>query len=787
MRFSLVLILCLCLFSSIGQERYSRVKIDLSEVSINTLNEIGLETDHGMLVPGLHFVNEFSAKEIAQLDARGIPYYVLVPDVQKAYHDHKHDHQHTLRSSAACGQTEEGYDYATPENYTFGSMGGYHTFSELLVVLDDMRAKYPNLISAKAPVDGVQTWEGNDIWWLRISDNPDTDEADEPEALYTALHHAREPNGLSQMIFYMWYLLENYETDPEVKHLVDNTEMYFMPCLNPDGYIYNETTDPEGGGFWRKNRRPAATADSVGVDLNRNYGFAWAFDNFGSSPNPQSNTYRGPSAFSEPETAAVRDFCIAHNFEIALNYHTFGNLMIHPWGFDDSPTDEDALFKAMGNAITRRNDFFLGTGTETVGYVVNGDSDDYMYGEEGEKAKIYAMTPEVGPRFWPQPDEIDFLNKSCMHQNLTTAHCLLNYYDARMVDIPVVTRALEGAMTLHVTKAGLRSGDATVQVVSTNPHLTISMPSHSFTLLAPEDQSVEIAYTLGDDVPSEETLTFDVVTDNGSVVLTQSYSFEYRNSVVEVLYTDDVSSASPIDLSVGSWSLTEESFISSPTSLTDSEGGLYEPNSENIVMLAENVDLTEADHPTLQFSARWDIETDYDHCRVQVSRDGIEWVAICGLYTRMGIDSHETEDPLYDGESDWIEESMDLSDFSGDIVSIRLVLTSDAFLNRDGFYIDDISIVNEMILDTSTSDLEDSKKIQIYPITNNGSFTISSRNGGAATRAELSIINVSGIKVYSESVTQNDQRISTALPSGSYFIKYKMQDHTELHKITIVR
>ena len=71
----------------------------------------------------------------------------------------------------------------------------------------------------------------------------------------------------------MWYLLENYATNADIKATVDNTELFFVPCVNPDGYVYNQTTNPNGGGMWRKNRRNNGT--SFGVDINRNYGYNW--------------------------------------------------------------------------------------------------------------------------------------------------------------------------------------------------------------------------------------------------------------------------------------------------------------------------------------------------------------------------------------------------------------------------------------------------------------------------------------------------------------------------------
>ncbi|HMP31616.1 MAG TPA: M14 family zinc carboxypeptidase, partial [Saprospiraceae bacterium] len=89
---------------------------------------------------------------------------------------------------------------------------------------------------------------------------------------------------------------------------------------------------PNGGGMWRKNAYKNAAGTVVGVDLNRNYGYKWGYDNEGSSINPASETYRGPSAFSEPETQAMSSFVTDHNFKLCLNFHSHGNFLIHPWG-----------------------------------------------------------------------------------------------------------------------------------------------------------------------------------------------------------------------------------------------------------------------------------------------------------------------------------------------------------------------------------------------------------------------------------------------------------------------
>jgi murein tripeptide amidase MpaA len=133
----------------------------------------------------------------------------------------------------------------------------------MLDILDAMAAAYPNLISAPQSIG--TSIEGRPIPFVRISNDPNVDQ-DKPEVLYNSLHHAREPGGLSQLIYYMWYLLENYGTDAEVTYLLDDRELYFVPCVNPDGYVYNQTIEPGGGGMWRKNRRDNGDG-SFGVDL----------------------------------------------------------------------------------------------------------------------------------------------------------------------------------------------------------------------------------------------------------------------------------------------------------------------------------------------------------------------------------------------------------------------------------------------------------------------------------------------------------------------------------------
>ena len=130
----------------------------------------------------------------------------------------------------------ESNDNYNVDGFGFGSMGGYYTFAEIVANLDSMFAQYPNIITQKYSIGLSQ--QSRTIWAVKISDNPNVNES-EIKVGYDALIHAREPQSMASMMYYMWYLLQNYGTDPEVTYLVNNREMYFVPCFNPDGYEYN--------------------------------------------------------------------------------------------------------------------------------------------------------------------------------------------------------------------------------------------------------------------------------------------------------------------------------------------------------------------------------------------------------------------------------------------------------------------------------------------------------------------------------------------------------------------
>ncbi|MEM1123593.1 MAG: M14 family zinc carboxypeptidase, partial [Bacteroidota bacterium] len=556
----------------------------------------------------------------------------------------------------------------------------------------------------KQPIGDYLTQQGRPIFWLKIGNNPDIDE-DKPAILYNSLHHAREPNSLAQLLFFMWHLLENYESDAEIKYLVDNVAMYFIPCVNPDGYVYNERTSPQGGGLWRKNRSVNSQGDTVGVDLNRNYGFEWGLDDVGSSSNQLSEVYRGPSPFSEPETQALRDFCVKHQFKIALNYHSFSNLLIIPWGFDSELTPDDATYRALAQKMTEQNNYTIGTGLETVGYLVNGDSDDWMYGEQTTKPKIFSMTPEVGPQifgFWPPQNAIDQLNKDNVWQNISAAALLKSYGTINDLSPGMLDKAT-GTLTFNLQNIGLEAGDFTVTVQSTNENVMITSNPFTVNLAALSTNEFLVDYAVINNDQVVRDISFEVIINNGAVERKEIITKRYFGAAFESAFIETVSANLDNWSATGNWGTTTTTFFSENHSITDSPNGNYRNNLTSRIRLREAVDLTDAAAAVVKFRGRWALESGFDYVQLQVRAGSGNYEPLCGKFTVLNGDG----EPAYNGfQDEWVLEEIDISDYVGQQVTFQFELRSDDFVNEDGFYFDDftVAIIDKDAMITSTEE-----------------------------------------------------------------------------------
>jgi len=302
-----------------------------------------------------------------------------------------------------------------------GINGAYHSYKELEDDLESLESAHPSIVGLHTLGTSL---ENRNILAVKISDNVVRDE-EEPGILFLGCHHAREWISVEVPLLLARRLAEGYEGDPAIRELVDRSEIWIVPLLNPDGLEYSINVYR----YWRKNRR--ANADGTfGVDLNRNYGYMWGRDNQGSSAWPDAEDYRGVSAFSEPETRAVRDLFLGGNFLAAVSYHSYSQSILYPWGFTDIPTGKDELLRGLGlemagliETVNGRS-YACGPAASSL-YVTNGDLADWTFGVSG----IPSYTIELPPvdiqhgGFFNAEDEIE----SVFRENLPAMLRLIEF------------------------------------------------------------------------------------------------------------------------------------------------------------------------------------------------------------------------------------------------------------------------------------------------------------------------------------------------------------------------
>ena len=703
MKYLLSFLAVIFLAVGINAQTIRQVKIFINDKSdVKTLYEAGLDFDHGVITKDNAFEVYLDDNQFSKLQMTNFRYEVLIDD-WKAYYNNlpkltEQEKQNFIR------QSKQQYNV---DGFGFGSMGGFYTLAEVNAQLDSMRLHYPNLITAKQSIGN--TVNGRPTYMVKISDNPDVNE-NEPQALFTALHHAREPESMEQMIYFMYYLLENYNTNPSVKYLVDHRELYFIPVVNPDGYEYNHQTDPNGGGFWRKNRRNNGDG-TYGVDLNRNYGpySYWNAPNGGSSTYTGDETYRGTAPFSEPETANLRDFLAAHNIRCTLNYHTYGNYLIYPYGALSMETPDSAIFREYSGDMTAYNGYFAGLDLQAVGYSTRGNSDDYAYDGDTvmNHGKIFAMTPEVGSTgFWPSQSEIFPLAEENLMPNLyyawaagefiklehpNYAQQYFNPGDVVEMSPSFRNKGLSDGNNIDVSLSSLssyvtiNSGTANFANIPSRSSVSVSTP-FSFTIspTAPVEENIKLLITAssGGTIMSYDTLSF--------IIGIPTYAFVDSTNDPNNLWTITATPSNP------KWEATTLSYYSAPNSYTDSKNGNYVNNATVTMTLTNPLNLSSVSNPRLSYWTKWDIETDWDYGQVKISTNGgSTWTPLQGLYTNPGVGSFQPNgEPLYDGvENDWVKEEILLSSFNLTNVKFQFQLKSDVGVTRDGWYLDDIGVI----------------------------------------------------------------------------------------------
>lgn len=759
--------------TAFSQEIYSKIKVYANPDEMKVLAEMGVAVDRGDRKSGTFIITDLSQSDVLKVKDLGLNHQILIENVQQFYVDQNRNS--TIQKNTTCeGGSSTSTGIVNPTNFVVPTTyGGYLKYNEMLSELDEMATLYPDLISTKTPISTFLTWENRPIYQVKISNNPTTDDGD-PMVLYSSLHHAREPMSMSQLIYYMWYLLENYETNAEIKYLVDNTQMIFVPCVNPDGYIHNQTTNPNGGGMHRKNRNPSIGNSNRGVDLNRNYGYQWGTT--GVSNNVNDDTYPGTSAFSEPESQAMRWLVQNNAIRAALNAHTYGDMLLFPIGTTANEyADHHDYFVAISNHMVQFNGY---EATKSSGlYPASGDSDDYMYIMDNDvlvKDTVFAMTPEIGSSFWPASNQILPTCQEMLFTNLGLAHMVHKYYVVKDTDQQEIA-ALTGNFNHAVQRLGLENGAATVSI---EPLLNIETIGSAvvYNLNAAQSSVGAISYALIPSIQDGDFVKYVLTTDDGNWIQRDTIVKIFGNSEgFEEIFSDNAANTTNW---TGSWSTTSSTYYSASTSFTDSPSGNYQNSSNRAFTLNNSIDLSNMEAAKVTFYAKWEIETDYDMCQFQVSTDGgTNWVAQCGKYTTIATTDEGVQvigEPKWDNsKSNWVQEEINLSDYLGQTIKVRFILRADGGVRRDGFYFDDFKITAKEIevVDPGTDvsiQAVDAENIFIYPNPSNGIITIS----GFEEKQQIEIFDLRGVVVHTDFVLADKDQVNVAhLSSGTYLVK----------------
>ncbi|WP_299385803.1 M14 family zinc carboxypeptidase, partial [uncultured Lacinutrix sp.] len=851
--YSIVLLLFLMVQISYSQETYKQIVV--RNTSNNNLIELanqGIDLRCGASISKEGIVIEVTDNVLSNLDKVGINYSIKIEDMAKFYRERaaadmpnalsqlkaEKAKSQAKRFRALQGSSQnkssiantglDNYlqdnnnpteiDWGVPSNFNLGSMGGCLTVSETETEMAEM-VTYASSLNIISPVldassettygnsytgGGVyDTWSGKKVKYLRITGNHSTSpEGSKPQILFTSMIHSREAASLMQNIYFMWYLLENYEIDPAIKNLVDNNELYFIPIVNPDGLLWNEQRDPNGGGQQRKNLRPVGTnnSESRGVDVNRNFDYFWGADGTGSTNDPTDQTYRGPNPFSEPESRILRDFVLARNFKTVLMHHTAANGIPHPYGGNPSNVSgkEDEMHK-WHEDMTKYNRYVSGA---TIFNPANGIADDWMLGgiadggsstqsystnntlfdnsppSVGSGQNILASTPEhghsneggSGGQFWPSPSNFVPIAKRAVRLNLMNIYYGGKYaklQDQTQSDINTITSDLK----FGIERLGQTDSDFTLTLtpITLNTIESIASPATQVGMDVLEQRDITALLTLKPGLQPNARIEYKAQLANGDGVVFYEANYE-KYYQPNVMLADNPDTGSLANwTATGGWTTTTATPFSGTRVIKDGSAVPYSNNTTKTLTTANAYDFSNSDEVLVQFYTKWDLERNYDFVELLASTDGTNWQPLDGNYNKPNSVS-TTNDANFWGNKNSTSHAFQSSNSSGKVY--------------DGDQMDKYVMEEIVINDTNNSFLKNQTNvsfrfrmrtdanngIEIYNTTFTGFFIDDFKIIGVTYACETTIpTNVSITNI----TTVTAQADWDSLPAATYDLRYR--------------
>jgi len=513
-------------------------------------------------------------------------------------------------------------DYAAEK-----ARGSYHSYTEMKNLLKGMAQNYPNI----CVFDSIgQSYEGRWVHCVKISDNPGTEDPTEPDVLIMGVHHSREWAALEAPLFIADSLTKAYGTNSTIKTAVDSREIWVVPCVNPDGYIY----DYPGQHWWRKNRQPYGGA--IGTDPNRTYDGTCNRDKFGNwgvippggggstTHYPSEDVFCGPygadgNGNSAPCDRNIENLVRTHEFNFTESFHSYAEMVIWPWGYTSSNPPNNSAIASYGTTsasmIHRMGSGYYTPSQSSGLYPTSGDSDGWIFGwyHYINGTNCVSFTNEIGTSFYQSVGDLDYI-------------CRQNF---------------KGIFYMIQQAEDIRN------------NLTAEVPPPTIT---PMDTSATGNYT----------------------VFWSPINPQCNNPTKWELHelTGFSSFRDNLESGTGYWSL--DGFSLSTAKSHSASHSFYSGASNymcSMVTTANPYPVNSGD--SLTFWCWYYLEDDYDVATVEVSVNGLEWFQLDNSYTG----SQQT----------WTRKSYSLEPWVGKSVFIRFRSMTDPNTLREGIYVDDIS------------------------------------------------------------------------------------------------
>lgn len=375
------MVVALFLAASAAQSSFAQGALGLTRYDGHKVVRVELRSDDQV-----RFMQDMEADPWTHREGLGIKEYRVTPAQLDALRASGIAFEVTVENVQALIDAERA-SLLAPRGL-LGYFESYQRYEDMKQFADDLALNHPDLVDR---LTVGQSLEGREIFAVRVGAS--SDQGTKPAIVFSAMQHAREWVAGTTALYLANELVEGYGVDARITAALDAVDVYIAPVINPDGYVW--TWDVER--MWRKNRRNNGNG-TMGVDTNRNFSVGWGL-NGGSSNSGSSETFRGVSPFSEPESTALSNFIAGIPTARAhVDLHSFSELILSPWGWTEDPTDDAAAFDVLNDALqdaiagVNGRVYTAGPAGSTL-YIASGTAPDWSYGDRG----IFGWTIELRP------------------------------------------------------------------------------------------------------------------------------------------------------------------------------------------------------------------------------------------------------------------------------------------------------------------------------------------------------------------------------------------------------